>query len=79
MLMQKEKDLEKIASLTHEREYKKEEQIFKKLAPAEGMYVIVDGEVVINDPETKNIYADLKSGDFFGENTGCKHIVIDRP
>ena len=62
-----EKDLEKIASLTHEREYKKEEQIFKKLAPAEGMYVIVDGEVVINYPETKKIYANLYSGDFFGE------------
>ncbi len=62
-----EKDLEKIARLTHEREYKKEEQIFKKLAPAEGMYVILDGEVVINDPETKNIYANLHSGDFFGE------------
>ena len=44
-----DKDLEKISRLTHEREYKKEEQIFKKLAPAEGMYVILDGEVIIND------------------------------
>lgn len=61
------KDLEKIGRLTHEREYKKGEHIFKKSAPAEGMYVILNGEVEINDPETKNIYADLKSGDFFGE------------
>ena len=31
------------------------------------MYVIIDGEVIINDPETKKIYANLYSGDFFGE------------
>ena len=61
------KELEKIARLTHERKYKKDEQIFKKLAPAEGMYVIINGAVEIYDPETKNSYADLVSGDFFGE------------
>ena len=61
------KELEKIARLTHERNYKKDEQIFKKLAPAEGMYVIINGGVEIYDPETKNTYADLLSGDFFGE------------
>ena len=61
------KELEKIARLTHERNYKKDEQIFKKLAPAEGMYVIINGAVEIYDPETKNTYADLVSGDFFGE------------
>ena len=62
-----ERELEKIARLTHERNYKKDEQIFKKLAPAEGMYVIINGAVEIYDPETKNTYADLVSGDFFGE------------
>ena len=62
-----ERELEKIARLTHERNYKKDEQIFKKLAPAEGMYVIINGTVEIYDPETKNTYADLLSGDFFGE------------
>ena len=62
-----ERELEKIARLTHERNYKKDEQIFKKLAPAEGMYVIINGAVEIYDPETKNSYADLVSGDFFGE------------
>ena len=61
------KDLEKIGRLTHEREYKKGEHIFKKSAPAEGMYVILNGEVEINDPETKKTYANLYSGDFFGE------------
>ena len=62
-----ERELEKIARLTHERNYKKDEQIFKKLAPAEGMYVIINGTVEIYDPETKNTYADLLSGDFFGD------------
>ncbi len=62
-----DKELEKIARLTHEREYKQDEHIFKKLAPAEGMYVILDGKIEINDPDTKNIYANLESGDFFGE------------
>ena len=62
-----EKELKNIAQLTHERGYQLDEYVFKKYAPAEGMYVIIDGEVIINDPETKKIYANLYSGDFFGE------------
>ncbi len=62
-----EKKLKNIARLTHERMYKKDEYIFKKLAPAEGMYVILDGEVEIHDPESGNVFANLKTGDFFGE------------
>jgi len=53
--------------LTHERTYKKDEHVFKKLAPAEGMYVILDGGVLITDSDSETIFAKLESGDFFGE------------
>ena len=61
------KELKNIGRLTHERLYKKNETIFKKLAPAEGMYVILEGKVEINDPDSGNVYAKLETGDFFGE------------
>ena len=62
-----EKELSEVARLTHERTYKKDEHIFKKLSPAEGMYVILDGKVSIIDPDSETIFATLESGDFFGE------------
>ena len=61
------KELKNIAQLTHEREYKSSEYVFKKHAPAEGMYVILDGEIKIKDPKSGNIFACLHAGDFFGE------------
>ena len=61
------KELKNIAQLTHEREYKSNEYVFKKHAPAEGMYVILHGEIEIKDPKSGNIFANLHSGDFFGE------------
>ena len=61
------KELSEVARLTHERAYKKDEHIFKKHAPAEGMYVILDGAVEIKDPESGTIFASLETGDFFGE------------
>ncbi len=61
------KDLQNIARLTHEREYKLNEYIFKKHSPAEGMYIILNGKIEIKDPESGNIFAKLYSGDFFGE------------
>ena len=61
------KELKNIAQLTHEREYKSNEYVFKKHAPAEGMYVILHGEIEIKDPKSGNIFANLSSGDFFGE------------
>ena len=60
-------ELKNIAQLTHEREYKSSEYVFKKHAPAEGMYVILEGNVEIKDPESGKIFAKLHSGDFFGE------------
>ena len=62
-----DKELSDVARLTHERTYKKDEHVFKKLAPAEGMYVILDGEVKITDSDSDTIFATLGSGDFFGE------------
>ena len=62
-----EKELSAVARLTHERTYKKDEHVFKKLSPAEGMYVILDGQVSIIDPDSETIFATLESGDFFGE------------
>jgi len=61
------KELKNITKLTHEREYKINEHIFKKHAPAEGMYVILNGKIEIKDPDSGNIFAKLYSGDFFGE------------
>ena len=61
------KELKNIAQLTHEREYKSKEYVFKKHAPAEGMYVILHGKIEIKDPKSENIFASLHSGDFFGE------------
>tara|TARA_B100002051_G_scaffold929_1_gene833 strand:+ start:633 stop:1115 length:483 start_codon:yes stop_codon:yes gene_type:complete len=61
------KELSEVARLTHERAYKKDEHIFKQHAPAEGMYVILDGAVEIKDPESGTIFASLETGDFFGE------------
>ena len=61
------KELKNIAQLIHEREYKPNEYVFKKHAPAEGMYIILHGEIEIKDPKSGNVFADLHSGDFFGE------------
>ena len=63
----RDSELNDVARLTHERTYKLDEHVFKKLAPAEGMYVIMKGAVEINDPDSGTIFASLESGDFFGE------------
>ena len=63
----RDSELNDVARLTHERTYKLDEHVFKKLAPAEGMYVIMNGAVEINDPDSSTTFASLKSGDFFGE------------
>ena len=61
------KELKDLARLTHERSYKANEPVFKKLAPGEGMYVILKGTVEIKDPDSNTTFATLGSGDFFGE------------
>ena len=61
------KELKDLTQLTHERSYKANEPVFKKLAPGEGMYVILKGTVEIKDPDSITTFATLGSGDFFGE------------
>ena len=61
------KELKDLARLTHERFYKANEPVFKKLAPSEGMYIILKGTVEIKDPDSNTTFATLGSGDFFGE------------
>jgi len=60
-------ELKEVARLTHEREYKKDEHVFKKLAPAEGMYFIIKGDIEILDPDSGTVFVNLSDGDFFGE------------
>ena len=62
-----DKELSEVARLIHQRTYKKSEAIFKKNAPAEGMYVIIDGSVKIIDHDTDTVFASLLNDDFFGE------------
>ena len=61
------KELSEVARLTHERTYKKDEHVFKKLAPAEGMYFIIKGDIEILDPDSGTVFVNLSDGDFFGE------------
>ena len=61
------KELKEVSRMIHDRTYKKDESVFKKMAPAEGMYVIINGKVEIKDPDNGFIFTTLSSGDFFGE------------
>mgnify|MGYP001774057981 CR=1 FL=1 len=64
------KEIELLASIVHKREYKKGEYIFYQGDPGLGMYIIQEGEVLIQytDPDgNKKDLAILKDGDFFGE------------
>ncbi len=56
-----------VKRLVHRRDFKRDETIFKKLAPAEGMYIILEGKIEILEPESNVSFANLSSGDFFGE------------
>jgi len=63
------KEINEIEKLTHERTYQTDEDIFKQLAPAEGMFIIISGEVeiYIHNNGAKNILTNLKDHEFFGE------------
>ncbi len=64
-----DKELNEIEKLTHERKYQAGDNVFKQLAPAEGMFIIISGSVEIyyDNGESKNILAKLNDHDFFGE------------
>jgi len=65
----KNKELDEIEKLTHERKYQTGEHVFKQFAPAEGMFIIITGsvEIYIENEGAKNILAELNDHDFFGE------------
>ncbi|CUU07284.1 Cyclic nucleotide-binding domain-containing protein [Candidatus Thermokryptus mobilis] len=66
----KPKEISLLASIVHRREYKKGEYIFYQGDPGLGMYIILQGEVLIQytDPDgNKKDLAILRDGDFFGE------------
>ena len=63
------RDWKIISGLLHLRKFKKEEVVFEGGTPGLGMYIIIDGEVIIiNRQENKDIeLARLTKGAFLGE------------
>ncbi|NQU27924.1 MAG: cyclic nucleotide-binding domain-containing protein [Candidatus Marinimicrobia bacterium] len=64
------REFREIEKLIHQRTYKPKEFIFKRLAPGEGMYIILSGGVEIYAEDangSRNVFAVLDEGDFFGE------------
>ena len=65
-----ERDFNTVLKIVHNREYELDEFIFQSGTPGLGMYIIIEGDVVIKgmNPEGKNIeFARLSAGEFFGE------------
>jgi CRP-like cAMP-binding protein len=61
-------DFKTIEHIVHHRTYEKDEIIFKENTPGLGMYIILKGNVnIINDDAKSSVYAELSTGDFFGE------------
>jgi len=59
-----------ISKIVHHREYDTDEFVFQSGTPGLGMYIILQGEVVLNgvNTEGENIeFSQLSSGDSFGE------------
>ena len=66
----KNKELQEVSKLLHDRVYKPEEYVFKRHAPGEGMFIIHSGIVNIIVGEASGnsqVLAELSNGDFFGE------------
>ncbi len=64
------RELRKVSSIVHRREYAANEYVFSQGDPGLGMYVIEDGEVSIIYSDEASIEKELtllKAGDFFGE------------
>ena len=62
----KKRQLKEIRKIVHKREFLKDEYVFKYNTPGLGMYVIINGEIVI-EGENGTEFARLGKGDFFGE------------
>ena len=64
------KELAEIEKLVHHRTYKPDEYVFRRNAPGEGLYLILQGKVdILSETEEgkQNLVASLKEGDFFGD------------
>ena len=64
----KKRELKGIRNIVHEREFLKNEYVFKANTPGLGMYIILKGSIKI-EGEDGTEFAMLKSGDFFGETS----------
>ncbi|MFQ6674185.1 MAG: cyclic nucleotide-binding domain-containing protein [Fidelibacterota bacterium] len=65
-----DKELAEIERLVHHRTYKPDEFVFRKNAPGEGLYIILQGKVDIlteSEDGASNLVASLNEGDFFGD------------
>ena len=61
------KELPHIERILHERHYRAEEHIFHEGDPGLGMYIIVEGDVMIVSEPERHLLARLHEGEFFGE------------
>lgn len=59
-------ELKEISKIVHKREFLKDEYVFKFNTPGLGMYVIINGEIIVEGDDGTE-FARLKEGDFFGE------------
>ena len=65
-----DRDFNTVSKIVHHREYEVDEFVFQSGTPGLGMYIILQGEMVIKgvNSEDEDIeFAQLSSGDFFGE------------
>ena len=65
-----DRELNTVSKIVHHREYEIDEFVFQLGTPGLGMYIILQGEVVIKGVKTdgENVeFSQLTSGDFFGE------------
>tara|TARA_Y100000814_G_scaffold280080_1_gene243219 strand:- start:181 stop:675 length:495 start_codon:yes stop_codon:yes gene_type:complete len=59
-------ELKEISKIVHKREFLKDEYVFKFNTPGLGMYVIINGEIIIEGDDGTE-FVRLQKGDFFGE------------
>lgn len=65
-----DRELAEIERVVHHRTYKPDEYVFRRNAPGEGLYIILQGKVDIlteTDEGKSNLVASLMEGDFFGD------------
>ena len=65
-----DRQMREIENLCHKRRYKQGETVFKRLAPGEGMFIILSGKIEIFTEDksgNKISLAVLNDGEFFGE------------